>query len=362
LKTGRFRRARAGAVLAVSVIAAGLSACNHGDDDLLPAGGSGGQGVTGGSSTGGTIASGGSEASGGSLGGTSNGVGGMGDGGSAGAVEATGGSASGGNSSGGAAAGGGENGPCDVEVDTAAGDADFAAYCEGCTRTKINQPTWAPTGVVVAAGTVGSDAQPSLGIDWISSLVQPRHAYNAIDNIFLPNVKHCPPYASELHDSMVEVGFVATQSLTVSQFTAPGGVWVMFLLVPTNDATTGSSFEFDDGPILPNGLFPMTSDGDLLREGQIYDPNFDSSVPGYADLTSPIAVDGASHAPFFFGGNSSWGPSGVDAAGSYVMKVVVTDATGAGWEIHVPFVVEEGDPGGGSGGSPPICPLAIGCG
>ena len=124
-----------------------------------------------------------------------------------------------------------------------------------------------------------------------------------------PALAHAGPYTDEIYSLVTAKSMTVKQDFTVSEFTAPSGVLIMMNIVPSAGAATGSSFDFDSGPIIANALFPMTVNGDVYRNGVLYDSEFDSMYPGYPGQNPPIAKDGPSHLLYFFGENSFFGPS-----------------------------------------------------
>lgn len=213
-------------------------------------------------------------------------------------------------------------------------------HCKDCKRTKIGAPIWEPTGVAAIAGQVGSTS-PDTFFAFLNELVRPEHAFDDNDFIIGPAVPHAGPYHDELATFAIEKGFRPTQKFKAREFTAPGGIIILLNLVPSAGAPTGSSFDFASGPIIPNAVFPITVDGDLYRNGELYDPFFDSAYAGYPGMNPPIVVDGPSHLPWFFGENSSFGPPNTPVTGNYEFKLKITDSTGAGWNLKVPFTVKK---------------------
>jgi hypothetical protein len=251
----------------------------------------------------------------------------------AGTGTAGGGMAGGGMSgagAGGAGAGGGGAG--------GAGGNSLGAHCTGCTKTKVGNPLWEPSGAVLVAGDVGSTT-PDPFIAQISNIAAPNHAWDANDFIIGPAVAHAGPYGDEMYSLVTARSMTVKQAFTVSEFTAPSGVLILLTLVPSAGAATGSSFDFDTGPIIPNALFPIANDGDLYRNGVLYDAAFDGSYSGYPGQNPPIVKDGPSHLPYFFGENSFFGPPATPATGSYEFRLRMTDSGGAGWTMVIPFTV-----------------------
>jgi hypothetical protein len=152
-------------------------------------------------------------------------------------------------------------------------------------------------------------------------------------------VQHAGPYDDELYTYATAHNLTAKQTFSVAEFTDPQGVVIMMNFVPSAGAATGSSFDFSSGPIIANALFPVTVNGDLLRNGVLFDPDFDGSFAGFHTLTPPLPGDGASHFLWFFGETSYWAPPATPLPGSYEMRVRITDSGGAGWDMSIPFTV-----------------------
>lgn len=295
---------------------------NEGGDD-----GQAGKNTTAGKNSGGsagTAGSGGSAPHAGSSNGGEAGMGGSEEGGGGGAEGGMGGISS----EGGA---GGEGG---------AGEATGPlAHCKGCTRTKIGKPLWEPSGVVVLAGDVGTDSFDPM-IAFLEAWTAPNHKWwGDPDYLIGPDKVHAGPYNDELYTLAKAKNLKLKQTFSKAEFTGPKGVWVAFNIVPSEGAPTGSSFDFASGPILPKAIFPLTEDGDTYRNGELYDPFFDGSFSGQHNLHPPIDKDGASHLFWFFGEDDFFGPEDTPADGSYEFDLKITDATGRGWSLKVPYTV-----------------------
>jgi hypothetical protein len=237
------------------------------------------------------------------------------------------------------------------DVDGSAGDAvgdgagqvlpgSLGPHCAGCTRTAIGHPTWEPKGGVVLVGTVGSaDGGASDLVAWIGGLCQPNHRFFQKEFTIGPALAHFGPYDDEAFALAIADGLEPTQVLSTAAYTAPSGVVLVINLVPSEIAPTGSSFDFDSGPIIPNSRFPIRVHGSLLRDGAPQE-FFDSFYPGYDQFTPAIDKDGSSHLFIFLADNSSFVP-GLPAAGSYEFLIRATEegGAGAGWDIVVPYSV-----------------------
>ena len=134
-------------------------------------------------------------------------------------------------------------------------------------------------------------------------------------------------------------GLAPTQLLTEAQFSPPSGLVLLAMIAPGVGAPSGSSPDFDNGPIVPNERFPISVTGGVYRQGQPYDLELGDTIRGYNALSEPIQVDGASHFFLSFGENASFGPADAPLSGDYEFSLRATDRYGTGWELNVPFQV-----------------------
>jgi hypothetical protein len=176
----------------------------------------------------------------------------------------------------------------------------------------------------------------------VSTLTTFFAGLHRIDTFFgyglLPGTPHAPPYATELATLMAQQGYVSSSRFADCDLVPTRGIGLVYSLVPSSDAPTGKTADYAAGPILPNACFPMQNDTSWFREGILIDPTGDSFVPPATVATS--SVDGYSHVIIGFNTNSDYVPAGTPLTGSYLWRVVSTDAQGNGYIIDVPFTVE----------------------
>jgi hypothetical protein len=212
------------------------------------------------------------------------------------------------------------------------------ANCNGCSMMELKTPAWTVAGALMTAAPVGS---PESGTDayyeWLGTLLSPNH--ESIDGLYGPGIPHAPPYDEEPFQLLTIAGGKPQQNFTEAEFGGLNGVALLISVVPRVTAPSGSSADFDSGPIMPNDLFPLYIDGDLYRNGVIYDAVFDGFYQGYDALSTPIEKDGPSHLIIPFGENSSYFPE-VQAQGHYVFRISIVDSLEEGWVIDVPFTVQ----------------------
>jgi hypothetical protein len=224
----------------------------------------------------------------------------------------------------------------------------FASRCVGCTRTPIGVPTWNPGSVALFAGQDG--------FSLLQSLLAPRHQFYSDVGEFGPAVAHQPPYTDEIYDPLAARGITPTQTFSDADFTGLRSVIAVITIVPSPNAPISSSFDFPSGPVIPNEKFPITATGGVYRNGGTLAPNVyptNATYSGYQEFSQPVYVNGvnppipaqgASHLFLTFQASTGTPPVPVPPPdGKYEYRWTLTDATGAGWSLTVPFVVGRGD-------------------
>jgi hypothetical protein len=164
-----------------------------------------------------------------------------------------------------------------------------------------------------------------------------------------PGAAHAPPYDTEVSQGVAAAGFVKKNVFNVNEFTGGQGVYLLWNVVATAGAPVGSSPDFAQGRIIPNSLFPITFEGDTLRNGSLFDPNWFATAPKLSEYAPPIAGDGYSHYPIptaeaFEFQDTNPDPNinpqpGTDPTGSYIHMFTLTDTQGNDWRINAPFAV-----------------------
>jgi hypothetical protein len=151
------------------------------------------------------------------------------------------------------------------------------------------------------------------------------------DSLFFPQPT-VPPYDNFLGDRLAEKGIQdATVFVPADIDGAPRGVYLIYTYIP-DPGTTGSSFAA--GPIIPNRLFPITYDHDLLRNGVIVDPlAFDDVSP------REQGFDGKAYESIYIVEDALYFPPGTELPGNYELRGVLRDREGNGWNIVAPFKV-----------------------
>jgi hypothetical protein len=158
--------------------------------------------------------------------------------------------------------------------------------------------------------------------------------FAAVDLVLGPDAPRDPPYDNIISDNMAAAGILDTTIFLPSDIDGqPRGVYHAYSVVP-DPGTIGSSPDFASGPIIPNRLYPLTYDHDLLRNGVVVDPAvFDGQIPPFA------GVDGDSHELFLLEEDASFFPPGTELPGNWEYRTVFRDAEGNGWDIVAPFQV-----------------------
>ncbi len=194
------------------------------------------------------------------------------------------------------------------------------------TMTQVGNPVWTPTDHRLF--TAPADSYEA----FIATLrsVWPLHAPN--------HIIHQPPYDTEMGDGVAAAGYKETTTFQVNEITMdPLGIYLIWADIPNAGAPTGSSPDFESGPIIPNALYSGTNTVDLLREGVVVT----SEHPGGRPIEG---VDGHSHGITIIGTGSYFFPDGTELPGNYEFRNTLRDAAGNGWDVTIPFQVVVPEP------------------
>jgi hypothetical protein len=198
-------------------------------------------------------------------------------------------------------------------------------------------PNWTVVAWAVFVGPLGTiNSPPGVIAASFSAVWAPKHAFDTAMNQFKSVVPHPPPYDGELSAGLAQTSFVNTGCVPAAAFQAPSGVLIAAILVPSATAPSGTSYEVSSsGPIIPGAL---TVDGDLLRNGVVIDPAFDStSVTATALYGTPY--DGYRHLLFNFAENSDFSGGAALTAGNYAFRMKLSDGSGSATSQTVHFTV-----------------------
>jgi len=238
----------------------------------------------------------------------------------------------------------------DMEVEDAGsalsedgGTSDGGAEADDVAATldRVGSPLWKPVGLVQSVAVIGTwfdnyAAYLALG----ECLLSPNHSYDNVNGGFGPGQAHAAPYDSEIIDAASGCGLVQGAAFAEGDFFSAegGGVVLSLLLVPEEGGLTGSTPDYATGPVISDGLFPLTVDGAVFKDGELVDDDFDEP---YASLSSRGGTeDGFSHVPLSWACSpDSFEPVGESYVGAYGWLVARRDANGDGWDVRVPFEI-----------------------
>lgn len=201
------------------------------------------------------------------------------------------------------------------------------------TVEKIGSPAWEPVDfhqVAIDLGPYAPDYAKGM-----QSLVlpSPDHVWNDALGI-APGAAHPPPYDDELEHNLAARGLESRSIFSLAEFTWPNAILGIWMVVPSAGAPTGSSPDFEQGPIIPHTIGPIHADVELYIHGAstpVYADNFD--VVALDTIVPPIYVDGHSHFPIF-----TW--VAYEQPGHHFWKLTLIDQAGDGWEVKQRFVVQ----------------------
>lgn len=185
--------------------------------------------------------------------------------------------------------------------------------------TRVGNPIWRPTDFHLF--TAPCEPTPE--------------AFNAVADLIvpIPEPRTDPPYDNLVSDRMAAAGFQdATIYLPSDIDGEPSGIYFAHMLIP-DPGETGSSPDFASGPIIPNRLFPITDDTDILRNGIVVDGELDGP------FSPSVGFAGKSHDAAIFCDDAVFFPPGTELTGNWAYRSVLRDAEGNGWNISAPFQV-----------------------
>ncbi len=207
----------------------------------------------------------------------------------------------------------------------------------GVKITPIGSPTWKPVDFHLFSAPIGTAESGYVEFNETMQAVLPPPKHVWIDGLGIgPGAPHQPPYTSELAAGVAAQGYHEGVQFSKSEFSNGMGIYLVFMNVP-NPGTTGSSPDFESGPIMANDLFPFAGEGNNYHNGAHFSFLGSITVPPLTNFD--FDVDGSSHFPVFWADNADFGPAGARLEGSYTFVTTLVDSTGNGWNIQAHFTV-----------------------
>ena len=159
-------------------------------------------------------------------------------------------------------------------------------------------------------------------------------------NHFPTRLQHGPGYDHEFADGLANNGYQDKDVFTVAEFTDPSAVHLGFVVVPNSSAPSGSSFDFNNGPIIPNNILSIAVRGDVFLNGVL----FEQDAFGL-NLIPASGFDGRSHFIVDLYENSLFAPPGLGSlVGDYEYRVTMRDLGGNGYDLVANFNVTVPEP------------------
>jgi len=148
---------------------------------------------------------------------------------------------------------------------------------------------------------------------------------------------HPGPYDQELSTNAAAAGFVSSNVFPKSAITFdPNGIYFMYMMLP-DPGITGSSRDFASGPIIPNSLFPFTSNAAMYLDGVKVETLQDDFLLNVRNGDLPH--QGQSHRAPSQVVWYPWADSPAGPLGSHELRMSVRDNEGNGWDMVAAFEV-----------------------
>jgi hypothetical protein len=176
----------------------------------------------------------------------------------------------------------------------------------------------------------------------LQGVLAPNHVWYPA-GFFGPGQPHTTDYASEVVSLLDAALLPPSQIIASVESAQTPNVLLVVTLVPGPQSPFGRSVDVAQGRVIGNQTFPIHASVDVtVPQPQTFlAAHQELSIPSYSDLDSS-AVDGASHVLVAFDLEGGLVPGTlVGSAKIYGWFVIVTDSSGTGWELQVPFQVDE---------------------
>lgn len=147
---------------------------------------------------------------------------------------------------------------------------------------------------------------------------------------------HAGPYDIELSTNAAAAGFVNQSVFPLNAITFdPNAVYFAIMLLP-DPGITGSSRDFASGPIIPNSLFPFSTQAEMWIDGVPVETLQD----GVLNLRAgDLPFDGASHRAPSQAVWYPWADPTAGPTGYHEIRWSLRDNQGNGWDMVAPFDV-----------------------
>ncbi len=220
------------------------------------------------------------------------------------------------------------------------------------TATPVGAPVWSIGGLQMWQGPLGmtGEAVPP-EIDFIYQGFHQFAAFGLISVITEPLL----PMPRDDYSNLLPLFLQTSNTSITTTFPSTAlvngnAIYLGYTVYPNANAPTGASFDSASGPIIPNGVFPITMNMTIQNGGVDYVVPDAFDMPSYAGFATsaapplpavPNAGDGDSHRHFItlIADLVAVTPGGA-LAGNYTWSYQLRDATGAGYDFTVPFTVQ----------------------
>ncbi|MCA9304841.1 MAG: PPC domain-containing protein [Phycisphaerales bacterium] len=204
---------------------------------------------------------------------------------------------------------------------------------------KIGDPQWQVSDFVQFTGPLDAAAAVPFSVG-LNPLFNPMHSPatgTGLGVLMTTDTPHLTDYSVELRTAMGMRGKANGATFPAADIIDPGAMYVGFSISPTATATTGSSGDFMDGPILPQSVYPLAIELDFEVGGMAIPELHTEYTIVYGGGSS---VDGSSHEHAFAAVRANAGTPPADLVADYSWEYTVLDSNSEGYTFSIPFTLQ----------------------
>ena len=224
---------------------------------------------------------------------------------------------------------------------------------------KIGDPIWEPRGYTMTSFQIPQHSGHSRIQNqrrFTSELLGDAHlARENFEEGGLPGAPHDGPYDREFSLAVAAAGGIDTDVFLLNEIRDPGTVLMLTTIIPSEGGPTGPSVDHEDGPILPEEIYPMEyAIASIMNDGveELTCENCTAEFPTLSDYGVVVDEHGEEHDytglhwthDFTTFGYTNLRSEPISKVlGDYQIVDQYRDAKGNGWDVKYSFSVVRRD-------------------